>query len=112
MVIKKTIKEIYGYIFIIKINNKEIKIRFSNHSLKRTEKWGLSIEKILETLLYPEEVIIGHNKRFIAHKRYNGHIVRAIYEYENDVPVLVTVHYPYEKRYFKGGGTYADKIFS
>jgi len=40
----------------------------------------------------------------------NGtHIVRAVYEYENDLPVVVTVYYPLAKRYFRGGGTHADK---
>ena len=110
--IKKRIKEIHGELFILKINDKEIKIRFSNHSLERVKKWELSMKKILETLLYPEEVLVGHNKRFIAHRRYGKHIIRAIYEYEYDLAVLVTVHYPYAERYFKGGGIYANKIFS
>ena len=45
----------------------------------------------------------------MAHKKYGTHIVRAIYEYENDLPVVVTVYYPSAKRYFRGG-TYADRI--
>lgn len=64
-----------------------------------------------ETLLCPEEVIIGHRNRFIAHRRYNNHILRAVYEYEEEMPVLVTVYFPYSDRYFEGGGNYEDKIF-
>ncbi len=52
----------------------------------------------------------GHNNRFIANKRYNGHIIRAVYEYDINIPVLVTVYYPTAKRYFKGGRNFADKI--
>ena len=37
--------------------------------------------------------------------------MRAVYEYEEEVPVLVTVYFPYQDRYFKGGGVYEDKIF-
>jgi hypothetical protein len=54
--------------------------------------------------------VTGHNNRFIAHKRYNGHIIRAVYEYDINLPVLVTVYYPTAKRYFKGGRNFADKI--
>lgn len=62
-------------------------------------------------LLLPEEVIIGHRNRYIAHRRYVGHLVRAVYEYEGELPVLLTVYSPYADRYFKGGGVYEDKIF-
>lgn len=55
---------------------------------------------------------MGHFDRFIAHKRNNGHIFRAVYEYDMKLPVLVTVYYPTTDRYFKGGGGFADKIFS
>lgn len=48
----------------------------------------------------------GHNKRFIAQKKYRKHIVRAVYEYESTMPVLVTVYFPYSKEYFQGGGKY------
>ena len=67
---------------------------------------------IVETLLLPEEVLVGHGNRYIAHRRYGDHLViRAVYEYENDLPVLLTVYFPYRERYFNGGGTYEDKIF-
>jgi len=58
-----------------------------------------------------KEWLDGHNKRFIAQKRYRKHIVRAVYEYESTMPVLVTVYFPYWKEYFQGGGKYEDKIF-
>lgn len=35
---------------------------------------------------------------------------RAVYEYEGELPVLVTVYFPLTERYFRGGGTHADKI--
>jgi len=66
---------------------------------------------IAETMLLPEETFIGHRMRHIAHKRYDRHLVRAVYEYEEGIPVLVTVYFPYVDRYFKGGGIYEDKIF-
>ncbi|NOR60355.1 MAG: hypothetical protein GQ469_06975 [Methanosarcinales archaeon] len=70
------------------------------------------MEKVLDALLHPEEVLTGHFDRFIAHKRDKEHIIRAIYEYDSGLPVLVTVYYPTAARYFKGGGIYADKILS
>ena len=66
---------------------------------------------VIETLLSPEEVLIGHKGRFIAHRRYGNHTVRAVYEYQNQLPVLITVYFPYTNRYFRGGETFEDKIF-
>lgn len=66
---------------------------------------------MIDALLDPEEVLMGHHNRFIAHKRCGEHLIRAIYEYENELPTLIAVYYPLAKRYFKGGGNYADKIF-
>jgi hypothetical protein len=79
--------------------------------LERIKTWNLTQEIVAETLIYPEEVIVGHRNRFIAHKRYGRHLVRALYEYDEETPVLVTVYFPYASRYFEGGSQYEDKIF-
>ncbi len=54
----------------------------------------LTVEFIAETLFDPEEVLVGHNKRFIAHKCFGEHILRAVYEYEESIPTLITVYFP------------------
>jgi hypothetical protein len=99
-----------GRLYKIMIAAKEVDLLLTWHSLDRIVVWSLKPEQVLETLLFPEEVVTGHNNRFIAHKRYNGHIIRAVYEYDINLPVLVTVYYPTAKRYFKGGRNFADKI--
>ncbi len=102
---------IKGEIYTIGIQGKIIKILFLFHAIERIEKWDINEEMIVETLLLPDEVLVGHRNRYIAHRRYGDHLVRAVYEYENDLPILLTVYFPYRERYFKGGGTYEDKIF-
>ncbi len=67
-------------------------------------------EIVGETLLTLDEVLVGHHNRFIAHRCYGQHILRAIYEYDNLMPSLVTVYFPYKKRYYEGGGQFEDKI--
>ena len=99
-----------GRIYYVVVQNKELKIMITRHAEGRLNRWSIDINKLFEALLYPEEVLAGHYGRFIAHKRYGTHIVRAVYEYDNDLPVVVTVYYPLAIRYFEGGGTYADKI--
>lgn len=99
-----------GTIYKLKIDNKIIDIFFLSHALKRIKKWQINEEMVIETLLFPEEVLIGHRGRYIAHKRFGNHIVRAIYEYDEKLPVLITVYFPYVERYFKGGDCYEDKI--
>ena len=63
-----------------------------------------------DTLLEPEEVLKGHYNRFIAHKCYGEHVLRAVYEYDELIPTLVTVYFPYKERYFKGGGQFENQI--
>ncbi|MBI5746672.1 MAG: DUF4258 domain-containing protein [Nitrospirae bacterium] len=100
-----------GEIYTIRIQKKIIKILFLFHAIGRIRKWELKEEMVAETLILPEEVIVGHRGRYIAHKRYGNHLVRAVYEYEGVLPVLLTVYFPYIDRYFKGGGVYENKIF-
>jgi len=100
-----------GIIYKFQVEGKPIVILFLYHAVERMKKWSLREKMVGETLADPEEVLLGHNNRFIAHRRYGEHIVRAIYEYENELPVLVTVYFPYSKKYFEGGKKYEDKIF-
>ncbi|MGC8778487.1 MAG: DUF4258 domain-containing protein [Candidatus Caldatribacteriaceae bacterium] len=101
-----------GKLYSVSIQGKEIRILFLYHVLERIKKWSLAEEQVLETLLCPEEVLRGHGGRYIAQRRYKGsHLVRAIYEYDGNIPVLVTVYFPHAERYFQGGKVFEDKIF-
>jgi hypothetical protein len=97
-------------LYKVRVDAQQHELLLTWNSLDRIAVWRLNPEKVLETLLYPEEVITGHTNRFIAHKRYNGHIIRAVYEYDNDLPVVITEYYPVAKRYLEGGKEFADKI--
>ncbi|HQE26069.1 MAG TPA: DUF4258 domain-containing protein [Candidatus Atribacteria bacterium] len=100
-----------GKLYTLEIREKRILILFLHHALERMTKWCLSEEMVIETLLFPEEVITGHRGRYIAHRRYNdNHLIRAVYEYDEEIPVIVTVYFPYSERYFKGGKIFEDKI--
>lgn len=103
-----------GKVYHIRINSKkDIKIMITWHAMDRSERWGLDMERVIGALIYPEEVVIGHRSRYIAHKIVGEHLIRAVYEYDEDGnPVVITVYFPYAERYYKGGGTYADKIFA
>jgi hypothetical protein len=100
-----------GEIYILRCKEKLIKVLFLFHAGERIRKWKLKEEIVIETLIMPEEVIVGHRNRYIAHRRYGDHLVRAVYEYEEALPVLLTIYFPYQHRYFKGGNIYEDKIF-
>ena len=90
-----------GKIYTIRIQPKTVRILFLAHAIERIKKWNIKEEIVAESLLLPEEVIIGHRIRYIAHRRYGGHLVRAVYEYEGELPVLLTVYFPYANRTFK-----------
>jgi len=111
-IIVKIEKKVKGKLYRIKAEDKELEIMITWYAIERINRWKLKIELVIEDLLYPEEVLVGHHNRYIAHKRYGNHLVRAIYEYDDHTPIVVTVYFPLSERYFKGGGMYADKIFS
>lgn len=100
-----------GVICKFQVEGKSIAVLFLYHAVEGMKKWNLAEEMVGETLVDPEEVLVGHNNRLIAHRRYGEHIVRAVYEYENNLPVLVTVYFPYSEKYFEGDKRYEDKIF-
>jgi hypothetical protein len=99
-----------GSIYKIFVKERTVSILLTFHTLERIVIWRLTEQSVLRTLLFPEEVLRGHRGRFIAHRRAGRHIVRVVYEYEGDMPVVVTVYNPLAKRYFQGGGTYEDRI--
>jgi len=109
-VIKQKKKNPRGDIYTLSISDYTLDVLLTTHAYKRIMKWELTVNKVFEAILYPEEVVLGHRNRYIAHRLSGDHIIRVIYEYEEKLPVIVTVYYPYSKRYFKGGGTYEDKI--
>jgi len=106
----RRVSEERGVLFTFSKKGQEVDILFLNHAIGRMAKWGLNLEMVSETLLKPEEVLRGHHNRFIAHKRYGEHILRAVYEYEGSLPSLVTVYFPYKHRYYEGGERIEDKI--
>ena len=99
-----------GILFTFDKNGQQYKMLFLNHAMDRIARWKLSPEMVGEALLEPEEVLMGHHNRFIAHKCYGEHILRAVYEYDNLIPSLVTVYFPYKNRYFEGGNRFENKI--
>jgi hypothetical protein len=100
-----------GMLYSLRINGHMINILFLFHAIERMKKWAISDKIVIETMLLPEEVLVGHRSRYIAHRRYENHVIRAVYEYQKELPVLVTVYFPHITRYFKGGRVYEDKIF-
>ena len=101
-----------GKVYELQADGKDISVLLTHHVLRRLTQWRLADDLIVRALLFPEEVLMGHHGRFIAHLRRGEHLVRVIYEYEAKLPVAVTVYSPSVKRYFQGGGTYEDRLLS
>jgi len=100
-----------GKLYHIDVSGRKIGLMMTWHALQRTKVWNLDINQVLLVLLEPEEVIVGHHKRYIAHRRYGRHVLRAVYEHIG-LPIVITVYFPNAERYFRGGGRYADKILT
>ena len=112
MHIAATVAHGRGQIYQVVVAGQMVSILLTFHALERTVQWRLTVDGVLQTVLFPEEVLRGHRGRFIAHRRVRAHVVRAIYEYEGRMPVVITVDYPSAQRYFQGNGFYEDHILS
>ena len=95
-----------------KADGEAVTLLFTFHALERMKRWMLSARRVLRALLEPQEILKGHHNRYIAHRRTRKHVVRVVYEYDGEEPVVVTVYCPFAARYFKGGGIYEDKILT
>jgi hypothetical protein len=110
--ILKKEQAIYYTTYHLKINGKQLIIKFTRHATDRAKSWKLTDREILNAVIFPEEVVTGHGHRFIAHKCKGTRLIRIIYEYREHIPVIITVYVPQRQRYFEGGGKYEDKILS
>lgn len=90
---------------------KEINVLLTWHLLDAAEEYDFPQEKLLEFLLFPDEVVIGHGNRFVAHKKLKEHLARIVYEYENNTPVVISFYIAKVDRYYKGG-IHEDKVLS
>lgn len=103
-------KEKFYIRFELQVKSKTLTLKFTPHAIERIKLWHMEEGEVINALLFPDEVVTGHGERFIAHKVKNSRIIRAIYEYRDKIPFVVTVYAPSKERYFQGGKTYADKI--
>ncbi len=110
IVVESVAEHVRGELYRLRVGTRRLQLLLTFHSLKRLEKWRVAKNDLFETLLFPEEVVIGHHDRYIAHRRYGEHIIRAVYEYEDGIPSVITVYFPRAERYFEGGKKHEDKI--
>jgi len=101
-----------GKVYKISADGKLVVLLLTFHALERAQVWTLTDRQVIRALLQPEEVLKGHRNRFIAHRRVGRHVVRVVYEYDGNMPSVVTVYYPFAARYFRGGGLYEDQILA
>ena len=50
-----------GEVYTIRVQEKTVKILFLFHAIERIKKWNMKEEMVAESLLLPEEVIIGQS---------------------------------------------------
>ncbi|MBI3811100.1 MAG: DUF4258 domain-containing protein [Nitrospirae bacterium] len=110
--IKRRISHPRGEVIEVHTGGKTVSLLLTFHAKERIQKWRLTESNVLKALLGSEEVLKGHRDRFIAHRRQGRHVVRAVYEYENRMVVVITVYFPLSKRYFEGGGQFEDQILA
>ncbi|MDI3542905.1 MAG: hypothetical protein PWP57_508 [Candidatus Atribacteria bacterium] len=92
-----------GKLYPLKVREKRISVLFLHHALERTMKWHLTEEMTIDFTLSGGSNE-GHKGRYIAHRRYDDyHLIRVVYEYDRETPVLITVYFLYSEHHFKRG---------
>ena len=117
MELKFKILEIQAHVrgknYRINADGKIVSLVLTFHALERTQRWKLTDRQTgYSGALVPDEVLRGHRNRYIAHRKRGTHVLRAIYEYQDKIPVVITVYFPLAQRYFRGGGCYEDQILA
>ncbi len=100
-----------GKIIVIKVKETEVTMLLTRHLLDAAKDYNFKIEDVLYAVVFPDEVIRGHSGRFVAHKLLNSYLVRVVYEYEDGIPVVITLYIARKERYFRGG-ICEDRILS
>jgi len=90
-----------GKIITLKVDEREVTLLLTNHLLDAAEEYDVGMERVLSALLFPDEVVRGHSGRFVAHKLLNDYLIRVVYGYENDVPVVITLYIARKRRYLE-----------
>lgn len=49
-----------GKVYEIQVDEKDVSVLLTYHVLNRLEKWRLTDDLVVRTMLFPEEVLIGH----------------------------------------------------
>lgn len=76
--IVKSISGVKGKLLYVDVDKKAVQIIITWHALDSMKDYSVSIEKVLEYLLFAEEIIKGHAGRFIAHRKLNNHLARVV----------------------------------
>jgi len=76
----------------------KITIFLTNHLLYAVKEYSLEVEDVLYAVLFPDDVVGGHSRRFVAYKLLNDYLTRVVYEYENGIPVVITFIYCQSER--------------
>lgn len=73
---------------------------------------GIAGEKSVAGLAFSRGSVVGTSAASSPTGVTEIHLVRAVYEYEGSVPIVITVYYPSAERCFEGGRRREDQIFS
>ncbi|MFQ6077241.1 MAG: hypothetical protein ACE5Z5_14100 [Candidatus Bathyarchaeia archaeon] len=84
-----------GKRYTVRIGRKSLALILTWHALESFEDYGFKPESVLDCLIEPEEVVVGHGGRFIAHKRVlpDEYLLRVVYERQGELVVIITLYY-------------------
>ena len=75
-----------------------MKIKFSDHAVKRLEFRKISKRRVLTTLDKPDKVLFSFKGRGVFRRKFEHKILEVVARREDDIMVVVTAYYLYESK--------------
>jgi len=80
-----------------------VNIIIPKYAKERIKRYNLTEDLVKDVLRKPDEIVKGYERRLIAHKLLNEHMLRVVYLKIKDDLKVITVYPAKKERYFKKG---------
>ncbi len=71
------------------------------YAKERIKRYNLTEDVVKDALKHPDETVKGYEGRLIAHKLLNEHVLRVVYDKEDDKIEVITVYPAKKDRYWR-----------
>ncbi|MFB6246794.1 MAG: DUF4258 domain-containing protein [Candidatus Pacearchaeota archaeon] len=76
-----------------------MEVVYTNHSLSRMEKYGVTKEEVEDCLFSPDSTVESYSRRIVYQKVSGNYVLRVVVEERKEIKRVVTVYRSRRQRY-------------